>query len=187
MRQQLRQLREQLGWQGISGFVLLILASIFHFLALQPVEQEVEYMHNQLDAARVKVDAQSRSFDSGDRQNELDVFFSSLPAEQNVTDILASIFVVAEESGVELKQGEYHLDEQNKPRLEYGLSFPVQGGYANIRHFVFRILADHPAIALNQINFQRDRVNDSALKAEIRLTLFLRPNYPAPRQARNNP
>ena len=75
---------------------------------------------------------------------------------------------------MQLKQAEYHLDEKSKPRLEYGMYFPVQGGYANIRQFVFRVLADHSAIALDQINFQRDKVNDSILKAEVRLTLFLR-------------
>jgi hypothetical protein len=52
--------------------------------------------------------------------------------------------------------------------------FPVQGEYANIRFFVFRVLSDHPAIALDQMNFKRDKVNDSMLKAEIKLTLFFK-------------
>lgn len=132
-------------------------------------------MHSRLDATRANANAEAQTYNLGDRQKELGVFLDSLPDERDVTDILASIAVVAEASGVELKQAEYHLDNKNKPRVEYGLFFPVQGGYANIRHFVSRMLADHPAIALDQINFQRDRINDSILKAEIRLTLFLRP------------
>lgn len=175
MRKQLIQLKEQLGWQGMSGLLLLLLTGALHILALQPLEQETAFMHSRLDAAHSKSNAQSKTFDSGDRQQELGAFFDSLPAEQDVTDILASISAVAEASKVELKQAEYRIDEKSKPRLEYGLYFPVQGGYANIRHFVFRVLADHPAMALDQINFQRDRVNDSVLKAEIRFSLFLRP------------
>lgn len=175
MRQHLRQLKEQLGWQGMSGIALLVLTGALHVLALQPLEQETAFMHSRLDAAHSKGNAQSRTFDSGDRQKELGMFFDSLPAEQDVTDILASISEVAEASKVELKQAEYRLDEKNKQRLEYGLFFPVQGGYANIRQFVFRVLADHPAMALDQINFQRDKVNDSILRAEVRLTLFMRP------------
>lgn len=175
MRQQLSQLKEQLGWQGMSGLGLLVLAGAFHFLALQPVEDEVAYMHSRLDAVHAKSKGQGSTVSLGDRQKELGTFFDSLPDDQDVTDILASISAVAEASKVELKQAEYRVDDKNKSRMEYGLYFPVQGGYANIRHFVFRVLADHPAMALDQINFQRDKVNDSLLKAEIRLTLFLRP------------
>lgn len=175
MRQQLLRLKEQLGWQGMSGLALLVLAGVFNFVSLQPVEHEVEYMRSRLDAVKSNSNAQIRTINSGDKQEELLMFFDSLPAEQDVTDILASISAVAEASGVELKQAEYHLDDKNKSRFEYQLYFPVQGGYSNVRHFVFRVLAEHSAIALDQVNFQRDKVNDSVLKAEIRLTLFLRP------------
>ena len=174
MRKQLSQLREQLGWQGMSGLVLLVLTGALHVLALQPLEQETAFMHSRLEAAHAKSNLQGRTFSLGDRQKELGAFFDSLPDEQDVTDILGSISAVAEASKVELKQAEYRLDEKNKPRLEYELLFPVQGGYANIRQFVFRVLADHPAMALDQVNFQRDKINDSVLKAEVRLTLFLR-------------
>lgn len=176
MRKQLSQLREQLGWQGVFGLVLLALTGALHVLALHPLEQETAFMHSRLYAAHSKANVQSLTFDSGDRQKELGNFFDSLPAEQDVTDILASISAVAEASRIELKQAEYRVDEKGKPRLEYGLYFPVEGGYANIRHFVFRVLADHPAMALDQVNFRRDRVNDSVLKAEIRFTLFVRQN-----------
>ncbi len=174
MKKELAQLKEQLGWQGMSGLVLLGLTGALHVLALQPLEQETAVMHSRLDVARSKSEVQGGTINSGDRQKELGMFFDSLPDEQDVTDILASISEVAEASRVELLHAEYRLDEKKKPRLEYGMLFPVQGGYANIRHFVFRVLADHPAIALDQINFQRDKINDSILKAEVRFTLFLR-------------
>ncbi len=172
MMQQLRQLKEQLGWQGISGIAMLLLAGAFNFLALQPLEQETSFMHTRLNAVQAKTSAQSRTVSLGDRQKELGEFFDSLPVESDVTDILASLSAIAEESGVEIRQAEYRLDEKKKSRLEYGIFLPIQGGYANVRHFVFRVLAEHPAIALDQINFQRDRVADSALKAEIHMTIF---------------
>lgn len=174
MRGQLHQLRVQLGWQGMAGIALLALAGAVHLLALQPLEQQTVFMHSRLDAVRSKANVQGRTTSLGDRQKELGMFFDSLPAERDVTDILASISAVAEASGVELKQAEYHVGDKSKTWMEYGLFFPLQGGYVNIRHFVFRVLAEHPAIALDQINFQRDKINDSVLKAEIRLTLFLR-------------
>jgi Tfp pilus assembly protein PilO len=174
MKKLSNQFKEQLGWQGISGIVLLALAGVFQMLALKPLEQEVTFMRSHLDTSRTKTSMQSRTFSLGDRQKELGMFFDSLPSEEDVTDILASIYSVAEASGVGLKQAEYHPDSDGKTRVQYGMVFPVQGEYAKIRYFVARVLADNPAIAMDQINFQRDKISDPILKAEIRFTLFLR-------------
>ena len=123
MMKHLGELKEQLGWQGMSGIALLVLAGAFNFLVLQPMEQEAAYVHSRLDAVHAKSKLHGRTFDMGDRQKELGEFFDSLPDEQDVTDILGSISVIAEASGVQLKQAEYHLDEKSKPRLEYGMYF----------------------------------------------------------------
>ena len=82
---------------------------------------------------------------------------------------------MADASGVTLKQGEYHLDDKNIPHMEYAISFPVKGEYANIRAFLARVLADHHALALDGISFHRDRIDDSILSTDIKLTLFLKP------------
>lgn len=174
MKQSLIQLREQLGWQGTTGIVLLALAGAFQALALKPLQQEVIFMHSRLDGARTKTSMQSRTFSLGSRQRQLGLFLDSLPAEQDVTDILASIYTIAEASSVGLNQAEYRPDSHNTLLVDYGMVFPVQGEYAQIRYFVARVLADHPAIALDQISFQRDKISDPVLKADIRFTLFLR-------------
>lgn len=174
MKQMLNQFREQLAWQGISGLFLLLVVFLLHASALKPLEEETSFIHRKVDAARSKSSMQGRNYSSIDRQKELGEFFESLPSEEDVTDILATIYSVAEASKVGFKQAEYHLDDKDKRRREYRIVFPVQGEYANIRFFVFRVLSDHPAIALDQMNFKRDKVNDSMLKAEIKFTLFLK-------------
>ena len=176
MRQSIEQMREQLGWQGTAGIALLLLAWAFNYLALKPLEKDDTFMHGRLEVARSRAAMQSRTYNLGSQRKELDVFFNSLPKEQGVTDILAAIYSAAEASGVVLKEGEYHLEDQDRPRVEYAMSFPVQGEYGKIREFVFKVLTDHPAIALDQIAFQRDKINDSTLKADIKFTLFLRPD-----------
>lgn len=167
------QLKEQLGWQGMAGLAMLVIAGLFHVFALQPVEQEVAYMHSRLDAAQSRMNGHGE-LRIGDQQKELGAFFGSLPGEEDVTDILGSVMAIAEASKVDLKQAEYRVSEKTDFRMAYSLYLPAQGGYSNIRHFVFRVLAEHPAIALDQINFQREKVNDPTLKAEVRLTLFIR-------------
>lgn len=175
MKQSINQLKEQLGWQGTSGIILLLLAGAFLTLSLDPLEQETESLRNRLEIARSKSVSGGTASGTGDRQQELAAFFDSLPDEKSVTDVLASIYTVAGAAGVELKQAEYHLDDKSWPRVEYGMNFPMTGEYPRIRAFLSRVLADHPAMALDQVNFQRDRIGETSLKAEVKLTLFLNP------------
>lgn len=174
MIQVLDQMKAQLGWQGMAGLILLVLAGAFNYLSLHPLEQQTEFVRERIDQARSKVSMEGRAFGVQGRQRELEMFYDSLPAEPDVTDVLAKIYVVAEASHVTLKQGEYRLNNMNPLHPEYGMSFPVKGGYANIRAFLARILADYPALALDGISFHRDKIDDSVLSADIRLTLFLR-------------
>lgn len=174
MRYFIKKFSDPLGWQGVFGLALLILAGIFYTLALEPLDQETSFMRNRLKAAHSKAAMHARTFSLDDRQKELGFFFESLPVEADVTDVLASIYSLAEASGVAFNQAEYHLDDKDRPRLEYGIAFPVQSEYGKVRYFVSRVLAEHQAISLDQINFQRDKINDPILKTEIRFTLFLR-------------
>lgn len=174
MKQKLGQLSEQLGWQGMSGITLLIFAGLFHFFVLHSLEQETEFLRNRWAIAHAKESNKSQIYGVGNQQKGAEDFSASLPTETDVTDILASISAIAEVGGVELKQAEYRLGGKNARHSEYEMIFPVQGGYANIRYFVFRVLSEHPAVALDSVNFARERAGDSVLNAEIRLTLFLR-------------
>lgn len=176
MMKQLIQLRDQLGWQGTTGLILLALTTTLHLLTLTPLEEETAYIHKKVDTARAKTNRADRNFSSIDHHRELANFFDTLPAEEKITDILAMISSVADASKVEIKQAEYQLDDSNPQFMEYHIVFPIQGEYANIRFFVFRVLSDHPTVALDQMSFKRDKINDALLKAEVRFTLFLKPS-----------
>lgn len=164
----------QLGWQGIAGVILLLFAAEFNFAALKPLQDETAFLHGRIETARSKSTKQGRNFSMGNRQKELSEFYDSLPEEKDVTDILAKIYSIAESSGLQFQEATYHVEEKDKSHVEYSMNFPIRGEYAKIREFVFRVLAKYPAIALDQINFQRDKVNDVTLKTVIKLTLFLR-------------
>ncbi len=172
-------MHQQLGWQGTYGIALLALAGAFHLLTIQPLVERTALMHSRVDAARSKAGIPGASFSRGDRAQELSAFFDSLPNEKDVTDVLGSIYATAEAYGVQLREASYHLEDKDKPRVEYVMNFPMTGEYAQIRRFVFRILSSHPAMALEQIDFQRDKIGDSTLKANVRMTLFLSPFAPA--------
>ncbi len=177
MRKIFAQARQQLGWQGMSGIVLLLIAGTFLNVSLNPLERDTALMRSRIEAARAKPSGGMKALGSGDRQQELAAFFDSLPEEKDVTDTLASVYAVAEKAGVELKQVEYRLDEKSAPRIEYTMSFPVRGEYSRIRAFLASVLAHNPAMALDQVSFQRDKIGDATLNANVRLTLFLKPSW----------
>lgn len=175
IKQAIAKFKVQLGWQGMAGIVLLAIAAAFHFMTLKPMEQESSYMRSRLDEFRSKASTHTTTHSLGSRQQDLTMFYDSLPEESDVTDVLGAIYATAEANGVQFKEAAYHLEEKDRPLAEYTVTFPVKGEYMNIRQFLFRVLVQHPAMSLDQINFQRDKVNDATLKAEIRLTLFLKP------------
>jgi Tfp pilus assembly protein PilO len=172
---QLKQIKEELGWQGMSGIALLLLAGVFFTFSLNPLEQQNAKMRSQLEAAHPKSSNGAGAFGAGDQQQETEAFFDSLPEENDVTDTLAKIYAIASRTGVELKQVGYRLDDKDSPRVEYGMSFPMTGDYARIRAFLSGVLTNNPAVSLDQVNFQRERISDTTLKADVRMTIFLRP------------
>lgn len=174
MINQLRQMKEQLGLLGVLGIVLIGLAAVFHNSVITPLEVEVNYMLSHLGAQQNSGNREGRSFTQENRQKELGAFIKSLPSEHDVTDVLASIYTIAETSRIDIKQADYRLSRTNKNWNEYEVDFPIYGGYPNIKHFMFRILEKHPAIAVDQINIQRENVGDSFVKGELRFTLFLK-------------
>ena len=175
IKQAILKASEQLGWQGKYGIALLALAVLFNSLSLQPLENEVALLHGRVDGAHSGGGKYGTGAGRQGERQEAGAFFNSLPNESEITDILGTIYATAEANGVQLKEASYHLENKDAPRIEYVMEFPMTGEYAQIRRFVFRILANYPAIALDQINFQRDRVGDATLKANVRMTLFLRP------------
>jgi hypothetical protein len=51
----------------------------------------------------------------------------------------------------------------------------VRGGYAQIREFVAASLKAVPALALDELAFERPKISETQVQARVRLTLYLRP------------
>jgi hypothetical protein len=176
IRRLIKDARDQLGWQGVTGIGLLLFAGVFLQVALNPLEQETTIIHARLQTARSDSRDGAQAFAGSDRQRELARFFAALPQEKDVTDTLAVIYDVAQKAGLRVQHAEYHVDNSNSSELCYQMNFPMQGEYPRIRAFLSRVLADNPALALDHISFRRDHIGDTTMNADVRFTLFLRPS-----------
>lgn len=171
MRKLWRDGMAQMGWQGVSGIVLLGVVGALHLLVITPLEGQTARMQARMDAEQSGNGGQW----SGAR-NELGKFYQDMPGEKDVTDVMASIYAAADASEVQLEDASFHLENGEGPVIGYVMDFPMAGRYAGIRMLVSRVLTRNPYMALDQIDFRRDQISDADLRADVRFTLFLRKN-----------
>lgn len=166
MRKQWQEAKTQMGWQGAAGVMLLAVAGVLHLLVVAPLEGQTSRMQSRVDAAHAGQSAGAR--------DEAGKFYHGMPGEQDVTDVMASIYAAADATGVKLKEASFHLEQNESHVLGYVMDLPMAGNYASIRLLVSRVLSRNPYMALDQIDFKRDQASDAELRVNVRFTLFLR-------------
>ena len=57
---------------------------------------------------------------------------------------------------------------------EYRITLPLKGDYGQIRGFIAKTLNELPYVALESVRFERQKVNDPAIDAQLKLVLYLR-------------
>ena len=156
------QLRHELGALGTAALIMLAAAGVFFLMVLQPMQDERARLESALSKNAPKAGIPAN----------LAAFYGFLESkDETTTDALAKLYAIGTATGVELQSGSYR-SQQAAGRLErYELALPVSGSYAQIRDFLNRVLAEIPALSLDQMTLRRDGRNDAAVHAELRLTL----------------
>jgi len=171
----LRSWAEKLGWPGILGIALIVLAAVFYGWAVAPVAVEVA----DLRAAARATSKQGNVGDSviGSKASvteQLATFYAFFPRTDTSTEWIGKIYQAAKANGIVLQSGEYRFEQLNDQKLvRYQITLPVTGAYAQIREFVGAVLNEVPAVAVDEIQLRRDNVSSRALEARIRLSLYL--------------
>lgn len=169
----------RLGWPGLAGAALLVLALGHALLGLLPARQALAAMEAQLAEGRAQL-AAARAAAPGKPlpgqapSAQLDDFRRNLPAQLDATGAIDRIYALAQEEGISLARGEYALGLDPKTRLaRYQVLLPVRGSYPQLRRFLHGLQAQLPALALEEVDLQRKQIADSELEGRIRMTLYL--------------
>lgn len=169
----IRRTVEQLGLTGIAGLSLLAFCAMFYVANEVPLREEVQALQHEA----VAMQARSRPTPEQVRQQpnrQLEAFYESFPAVKTAPDSLGLLHQTALEQGVTLEQGEYHLVRNGADKLvRYEISLPVKSDYMHLRKFLSRLLVDMPHATLDSMDFQRQKISDTMLDAQVKLTLFL--------------
>lgn len=110
----------------------------------------------------------------------LQAFDEYLLPHDEIPDALKNLFALAEDSGLMLARGEYKAQvEQQGWFVRYGMTLPVNGNPQTIHMFILNALAKNRTLALDSIQFKRERVDSNEIEARLQWVLFTRlPSYP---------
>ena len=168
------QMRNELEWTGLAALALLGVAALFLLLVLKPLEARHEQLEQQLTrAARQAAPRDAGFVQASTPAARLAAFYGLLRSDDPTTARLATIHAIGKEAGVALRSAEYRMHRGTGRIERYEITLPVSGTYSQIRAFLDRSLSEIPVLSLDNVNFKRDDADDTAVDADVRLTLHL--------------
>jgi len=164
-----------LGLPGILGLGLLVFVAAFSFSTLRSEQMRLDNLRQQAAKAReqraAQADAPAGPITPADR---LAAFYGFFPQPAALPDLLQKVFVAAKGQGLQLEHGEYRVLADNAGGLtQFQVTLPLHGSYPQIRKFLDEAMAQIPALSLDSIQFDRQKVGDATVDANVKLALFL--------------
>lgn len=168
----LRRLVFLLGPWGIIGVGALIAAAAFYVSALKPAERELAAQRAVAQNVTTRTPFQPVSVDT--RAEDLRRFEALFPAADRIPAEVEKLWALARANKLELLTGEYRLESNTPGLARYRITLPVRGSYAQLRQFVDTLLKTVPTLSIDGLRFERKKVTETQLDAQIRLTLYFR-------------
>ncbi|WP_319783492.1 GspMb/PilO family protein [Oceanisphaera sp. IT1-181] len=167
---------QRLGRPGWVGSLLLLLAIGYCALVLLPQRQHLAGLERRTTQAveyRLRLD-QGLDLPVAAPGQQVDDFYQTLPAQLDATAAIDRIYALANKERIALSRGEYALGVDPKTQLaRYQIVLPVSGSYPQLRRFLHGLLAELPAVVLEEVDFRRKQIADTQLEGRIRMTLYL--------------
>lgn len=170
MRRLLWTLREQGAALSVLAIALLLGATLYvHWVAMPPLQARLQALEARPPSAR-----RALAPPAADEVDQLRTFYRHFEGGASLPTHLKALHRLAQRHGIAMRQGEYRLVAGGDARLrQYQMTLPVHGAYPDLRRFVAAVLQEVPAAALDQVTFERRRVEDGAVEARVQFTVFL--------------
>lgn len=170
----LRRLKHELGGVGLASIAMLALAMLFLLVALKPLEKRNQALEHELASnARARAPADDASTRTSTPAAKIAAFYHFLESGKQATDWLDRLHTAAREAGIELRSADYRMLATGTRIDRYEIRIPMRASYAQVRGFLDGALAEIPMLSLDEVKFKRERASDSAVEAELHLTLHL--------------
>ncbi|HEX4944875.1 MAG TPA: hypothetical protein VFV55_11020 [Usitatibacteraceae bacterium] len=160
--------RSPLGWPGAVALVLVAVAVLGQVTVVPAMQARLDALTHPVH--RAGASATNRDDDPA---NRLDRFYRHFREAGPAPDQLAKIYRIAATNGIALRQGDYQLVAADGRLQSYHVTLPVAGPYPAIRRFLAETLDEIPTASLDQVVFERKRIGERGIEAQLRLTLYL--------------
>jgi hypothetical protein len=159
----------RLGKVGMAGALLLLGSLVFLAVVVQSKQSRLEDLAARNEQMRMASAAEkSRAARQGAERAQQ----SALAPE--AAEALRRLYDAADQSGLELLQGEYRLLESKEGGVrQYQFLLPVSGTYADVRKFLVLALNNEPALALTSLQMRREAIEETELDVALSFTLYL--------------
>ena len=164
-----------LGLPGVAGITLLVFSLSYALSALLPLRDEVANYQAQIAAAKARAARGETGVADNTPAGQLRAFYQYLPPQPDAPEWLDKVYQAADKEKVTLLRGEYGLALDPETGIaRYRILLPVKGSYRQIRGFISSALESVPSLALDDVNFEREKISESQVDARVRMTLYLR-------------
>ncbi|MGZ5198618.1 MAG: GspMb/PilO family protein [Telluria sp.] len=97
-----------------------------------------------------------------------------LPRETSFPDVLGRIAGAAAKAGIPVDEANYQVVRLAQERtVRYEITLPLHLTYAQLRTFLDELHAALPAMGVENVQLQRQKVGDEALDARLKLALLM--------------
>ena len=169
----LRQALGALGWPGAVAGLCLLGAAVLALQLTPRWQAEAEELAVQQATLRRSLRVSSALPAAGAQTPA--AFLAALPPSAERQQRLADLLEIGLRLGLVQQRSEQRLGLDADTGLErLRVSMPVQGSYAQLRHYLGAALAHDPALSLDSLHLRRAQGEASDLQAELVWTLHSR-------------
>lgn len=163
------------GWPAMAALLVLVSCIALTFLFLDPLKDRIASIKRDAQALR----AQSKTLVVAPKvlnpAEQLEAFYRFFPDEESVPDAMGVLYNAAALHNLNLDQADYHLSTGRDDKLmRYQIVLPVKGGYVQVRKFIAQALAEIPNLSLEGITFNRQKIGETLVDAQLTFTLYTR-------------
>lgn len=157
----------RLAWPGLLGLGLMLGAAAIQMAGVMPTEERNEALRLATERLRERTAVQAEALPAVDVHR-----LAALPSGDELVPLVASVHALAHGRQVSLDQGEYSWQGDAGGRSgRYRMSFPARGRYPQLRGWAADVLAEWPALALEEFDFRRDTIGNENVEAQVRFSV----------------